>query len=171
MLGALLSLTLGASCVTPCGMRSSDFGCIDLARAERRTLAAFERYVQDFDRDAACKALSGWKLRVRKQSKSDRQNCSTPGAWVYTFESVLGTVVPFCVLGYTEDATKTVHIEDVSLSRGSYAHELIHVFDLARTGAAGHCAWAERGIKRALLELTGTPDRNQPELNCAEKQL
>lgn len=160
MIAELLALTLEASptkeeCVTPCGMRAQG-NCAELSALEKDIVHAFSTYADNWTPEQVCGALKGWEVHVHQWTGDDLW-CGGD-SW-----SVADSL---CVIGYTHDEYNVVEVMDTNWRGGALAHELVHVVDLATYHRAGHCRWAERGVKRALFEVTKRVDPSKPELSC-----
>lgn len=144
----------GATCVTPCGMRSAEGNCEELQRFETRALNRLTAAVPAFE-PGACRALKGWEVVVHKPVPDD-ELCKT--GWL---------ISTFCAIGYTELAEKRIYVFDTDWQSNALAHEMAHVLDAHATGGrAGHCRWADRRLVRALTELSGLPELSKPEASC-----
>ncbi len=143
-------------CVTTCGLRASGVDCDALQALEDSALKNFERYTDTISHDRACAAFNGWEIVEHPMSPDD--TCQ-PYGWT--------VVRRLCVSGYTHLERKQIELLTTKqLLRGPLAHELAHVADYSALGHAGHCRWLQRGIKRALMEITGVWDASKPESDC-----
>ena len=144
-------------CVTACGMRGPNVNCAQLGQLESEALSAFERYVDLWERSKMCNALAGWEVQVHVREAVDDSHCGK-GGWL---------LLPhFCASGYTNSTLRVITVVNADWIHGALAHELVHVLDMAFYGKPGHCAWQARGVKKALLSVTGTPDPSPPESDC-----
>lgn len=143
-------------CVTRCGVSVRGIDCREAQAVEETTTLALGACVHRWTPGVVCEALRGWTLRLHERDDSDI-TCSAPN-WRQAGN--------LCVYGYTDDAAKTIWIADLPLAHSSYAHEVVHVVDLAVTGKPGHCAWERRGIIDGIYLITGEVDHSKPESDC-----
>jgi hypothetical protein len=146
-----------SECVTMCGMRAryeSLEDCEDLRRTESRTLAKYDKRVKWFSWNAGCLALRGWRVE-RHEFLSTDLKCPGLGWSVGTTEHSL------CVVGWTDVDNRKVEVMPiVSWSASSLPHEMGHVML-----GLGHCGWKNRGVKRALEDVTGETDESVDDCN------
>lgn len=145
-----------APCVTTCGLQGPG-NCAELETAERRIVSALARYA---DRSArvTCGALKGWRVRVHQRTALDEVTCADRGnSW--------STASGLCVIGYTHQELREIELPDSDWTHNSFAHEAVHVVDIAVVGVPGHCRWKERGVKAALAAV-GHKDLSEPEVDC-----
>ena len=145
-----------AECVTKCGVSVRGIDCKEAQAVEDTTTLALGACVKHWTPGVVCEALRGWSLRLHERDDSDVV-CSAPN-W-RQFSGI-------CVYGYTDDSTRTIWVAHLPLLRSSYAHEVVHVVDLAVTGKPGHCDWEKRGVKDGIYLVTGEVDHSKPETEC-----
>jgi hypothetical protein len=150
-------------CETPCGLKAfvySEAQCASLKRFEARDQAEFGKDVTLFTPKDMCAAEEGWMIIVHKQTDQDRLEC-TDGAWLMP-----AGATKMCVIGYTHEGLHVVELSDDDFQHNSLAHELVHVTTIHKFKYTNHCGWAERGIKKALLAVTGSEDDTYPGADC-----
>lgn len=141
-------------CVTKCGLVSEDFRCEELQATETATLEALARFA-NMPVARSCPALAGWTVHLNQKAPNDL----CPGqSWAI--------IEDLCVVGFTHFEVNALEVaRSATLQSGALPHEIVHVLDLAHGRPRGHCFWTERGVKRALKEITGEVD------NTAERCL
>ncbi len=149
-----------AACHTRCGM-SAPGNCAALQRLEDSAVRIFGRRVLDWDEDSVCAALDGWTVEVHDYTLLDRFFCKSGQSWVLVLAGA-------CVTGYTWRYSKTIEVFNFDWEVNALAHEMVHAVDVQTVGRAGHCRWMQRGIKPALLEITGLEDTSDSD--CSDSK-
>lgn len=151
----LLSLQAPPPCTTRCGMRGPG-NCGELQRLEDAAVRVFARQVHGWSEPLICSALHGWTLQTHERTLLDKFTCGTIG---WTMKADNG--IPACFLGYTWIEHHTIEVTDQRWSSNALAHEMVHAIDFSTGHPVGHCRWMQRGIKPALLEITGELDTSE----------
>lgn len=106
-------------------------------------------------RKAVCEALKGWRIELHERDPVDGIRCEP-----YTGELAWWDFgLHACLAGYTHRETHSVEVGNLD-GQGALAHELVHAIDYSQGIPVGHCHWKERGILKALKEITGADDHS-----------
>lgn len=129
--------------------------CVTLDEVESRAVLMYDTF-SDIDGDRLCAALQGWRVKQWKQGLVDRVVCG-PTAWYDE---------GFCLEGWTDTSNQTLWVVGTDYWHNALVHEMAHVVAIDQTGRGGHCNWQERGIKAAIMAVTGERDETPAESRC-----
>ena len=150
------TLEPAAGCFTQCGLNAPAENCTELQQSEVRIVLELGKVREFGGVGAVCAALHGWQIQIRQRAATDSEQC-----WAPAWPTAHGCVIGMAVLG-----ERRITLPDSYWQNNALAHEIVHVLDWSNGLPSGHCAWRERGIKKALRRLTGYVDHTRPAPEC-----